>query len=305
LCLGLVLTFILAACTSEKNEPDPGTSSPSGGSAPAQLSSAVVIPEIKFEDFGIEVEYDKVILMGKIKAAVVEPGVRLEFLGVQPGWVSYKNAPVNGPLTISSSEVRLSDTEIDLTNQAINCGSYSIQVKACADANCKKFSTSDPAAFEKPAYLCAALSSSATEISSSSEAVWIFGAPTPIPEIGANATVAIGTYGSIKLTGDAYMESQPGIAVIGGTIRATGLSSFGDIDDTPVMGKSYSSGESFLGSSVPTSSTFGNDLEGVQQKDYFLIYFGTTVCLVRFEPKAASWASWPKQGTYWVATVHP
>lgn len=297
LCLGLALAFILIACTSGKtDEPDPSSTSGGGVSnVPPPLSSAVEIPEVKFDGFGVDAtsQYEKVSLMGTANGSAAVPIVKVEFLGIQSSWISFSP-------TLPSPIVKLANAVIDLSNSAIPCGTHNIQVKACLDQGCSagKFGTSEVKTFEKPAYMCAVSSSSIT-LSSSSKTPWKFGQPT-VAEVSLGESVSIGT-GSFKLSGD---DTQPDIQVVGGKIRETVVP---DSDDGIVPGNAYSSEESprGLGSTPPTSSDLG-DL-GVQKGDFYLIYLNSgDKYLVRFTPAGGvSWANWPKTCTYWLATQSP
>jgi len=301
-CLGLALSFILGACSGDKgtNSPEPGTSSAAPTYSSPPLSSAVVITEIMFSDFGVDAstEYEKIILMGAVDAAATLPIVKLEFLGVQPAWVSFTG-------TLPSAHVSLTKAVIDLANPAIPCGTINIQVKACVDAACSagKYGTSDSKTFEKPAYMCAASSSSITTLYSSSEVSWKFGGPQ-IVDVASGVPVAVGT-ATFTLSGD---DGQPDMTVVGGTVRIA--MSLGVDDDTVVPGKEYSSKETALGSTKPTTNMIGggDGKEGVQNQDYYLIYLNDGSKYLLYFSKsavAASWPNWPKMCTYWLATQSP
>jgi hypothetical protein len=288
-CLGLVLALVLAACGGDSGTNNMGGPSSDSG-APYAPSSEVKSDSVVIDGFGTELEGDRVSIVGKIFGTPANPIVIVEFSPAN--WFSSEISLPTPTVTLGGR------VYIDLDNPSITtCGKLPISVKACIDMACKTYSTKN-SEFDRPQSYCNS-SSSGADISSSSEAVWRFGEATPIADIPLNASISIGS-GSFRLSGD---DGQPSITVTGGTVRATGLSMIGD--DTPVPGTPYSSRENVLGSSVPTSSVFGNDNEGVQNKDYLLIYFGSTIYLLRLEAKSGS--PWPtaKQGTYWLATEHP
>jgi len=295
LCLGMALVFALAACTSESdNPPPPSTPGTSGGGVP--MSSEVVSEEAKFTNFDVIREYETVSITGTISAATKDPLVKVEFITNGSGWVSYKGNPVIGPITPSEADAvlfKLADAMIDLNNTVIPCATHNITVNACTSTG--KCSNKN-GSFEKPAYLCQS-SSSGTELSSSSEAVWIFGSPQ-FADVSINVSTPLGA-GSFVMSGD---DGQPSIEVFNGKIRyanAVGA-------DEVVPGTAYSSKENYLGSQAPTSSKLSDD-EGVQNGDYYLIYLNNgDKYLLQFKPKTGTpWPSWPKSCTYWKATESP
>jgi len=299
LCLGTALALALAGCTGDSgNNSPPPAGGNSGGNTPP-MSSTITSEEVKFsENFAITVEYETVRITGTINAAKKDPLVKLEFLIANgSGWLTYQGKPVTGTISYSVSDsislVRLSDAEIDLNNSAIPCGTHNMTVNACSSTNrCSNRNGS----FEKPAYMCA-VSSSGTELSSSSEAVWKFGPPQFI-DVSLNVSATLGA-GSFVLSGD---DGQPSIEVFNGKIRyanAVGA-------DEVVPGTAYSSKENYLGSQAPTSSKLSDD-EGVQNGDYYLIYLNDgNKYLLQFKPKTGTpWPSWPKSCTYWIATESP
>lgn len=296
LCWGVVLALVLAACSEDKNDSGGGGGTSSPSSEPYRLSSEVAGNDsVSIDGFGVDPESSRINITGTVYGTGVNPIVKVEFSPAS--YFSYESE-----LVLPSPTVKLTGkVYIDLANPSLTqCGQFDITVKGCLDMACSpgKYATRN-SKFERPASFCNSSSSEAM-VSSSSEVMWVFGSATPIPDVPMGQSVSIGT-GSFRLDGD---EGQPNITVAGGTVRATGLGSMGE-DDTPVAGKAYSSKENFLGSSVPTSSTYGNADEGVQNKDYLLIYFGSTVYLLRLEAKSGQ--PWPvaKQGTYWPATEHP
>jgi len=296
LCLGMVVALVLAACGGESSPsgPQSGASS-SGGYTP--MSSDVTSSQVTISDnFGVELDYEIVRITGTIQAAKVDPLVKVEFRVNGSGWVSYKGNPVTGAITFPVSDsvtlVRLSDAEIDLNNPSIPCSTLlTIQVVAYP-ASGEDNRGSKSGTFEKPAYMCA-ISSSGTEASSSSEAVWKFEAPH-FEDVILNSAVNIGS-GSFKLTGDD--DAQPDIEVTGGAIRRA--ESIGGDDDV-IPGKAYSVKN--LGSVVPSDTK-----EVLQNQEYYLIYLnnGDKYLLQFTKREGASWSSWPKKCTYWKATESP
>jgi hypothetical protein len=288
-CVGLVLTFVLAACTSDGGGGSGGSNSSSSG-AVYTPSSEVSASEVVFDGFGVgEPEYDIIILKGYIDAAPADPIVKLEFKGIQPGWVSYKDAPVNGSVSLNTSRVKLADYEIKLENPSIPCGSHNFTVEACT---AKNTCSTKNGTFTKEAYLCALSSSAGALLSSSSEATWKFGAPV-IVDASINTQIPMGT-GYLRIVED----SQSGIIeVTNGKIRRVEAIS----DDDVVPGKSYSSSESLLGSKPATALS-----DDLQNNEYYMVYLNdNSKYLVQFTKKGASWSSWPKTCTYWLALESP
>jgi len=302
-CLGLVLTFVIAACSSGGGSgPEPGKSSGSTGGPSLNLSSEQSGEKIDFsDDFEVYVSNELVLMKGTIDATSKEPIVRLEFItqngSSQPGWVKYKDDPVTGPLTVSTPFVKLNDVEIDLNNESISCGSHSITIKACTDPNCPAGKVaSRNGSFVKPEQMCVS-SSSAGAPSSSSEAVWVFGAPQS-GDANYNSSITVGS-GSVKLIGADEHDTQPDVEVSGGKIRRVDAVE----DDDIVPGKPYSSKKGAFGSDPATSSNLQD--EGLQQDDYYLIYLsGGDVYLIQFSKKTI-WPEYPKTYTIWRATEHP
>jgi len=301
LCLGMVLALVLAACSDGGKSPNgPQPSLSSSGGVVYQPSSEVKNEQVVFsENFGVSVEFETVVLTGTISSPQTAPIVRLEFTTSQAGWVSYKGTLVNGPISVNTPLVKLNDAEIDLKNPNIPCGvPQNLSVKACLDANCSpnKYSTRN-GSFEKPAHLCAALSSSAGAPSSSSSAVWKFGQSTVVDAL-SGTPITIGT-GSILLYGD--NSTQPDMKVTNGKIRRAGAIE----DDDVIPGKAYSSDESVgLGTSIPTLDKLDGD-DGLQNGEYYMVYLNdNSRYLVQFTPKT-TWGAWPKTCTYWLATESP
>jgi len=299
LSLGLVLTFVLAACSGSTSVPPDSTSS--SGGAVYHPSSDVQAPGIvEIRSFEVTTYGEKVYLTSSIEGSKEEPIVKVEILTTQPGWISYNDLGGN-PKTFSPGVKTITlNAEVDLNEASIKCSDnpHSITVKACIDQACSpgKYAT-ETGTFEKPGYLCV-LSSSGGALSSSSEAAWVFGAPQ-FNDVSLNSPVSIGS-GSFKLTGDD--DGQPDMEVTNGKIRLA--TSLGVDDESVVPGKSYSSKENALGSSVPASSKLEGEY-GVQNKEYYLIYLNDgNKYLVQFEGKP-KWIDWPKKCTYWLATESP
>jgi len=293
LCLGMVLTFVLAACDGGKDSPGDELSSGSGGgSVITNPSSEVKSDSIVFDDksFGTDLSGDKMYITGKIYGTVDLPIVKLEF---KPNNLISYDDDIDLPATNVTLTGRV---YIDLTSSSLSgCGTKQyIEIKACTDQNCKGYATKN-VEYVRPDRYCAASSSSVTAASSSSKTVWKFGQITTV-DVPYNTKVDIGS-GSFKLSGD---DGQPDIEVTGGKIRlATALCGSDDVEP----GKEYSSEKSCLGSEVPTTNSLGGDL-GVQMGEFYLIYYSDSKYLVQFEKKT-SWIDWPKKCNFWMATVSP
>jgi len=296
LYVGLIFTFVLAACGggSGGGESEVSSSSIVGGyTSSGSTNEAIISVDEFYTEPGAS---GKINVLGVISATKAVPVVKVEFT---TSWIT----AVDYGLPIKT--VDLTGTYIDLTNPAIPCGEHEIGVKGCTDATCKVSAESAVATanakFEKPQSYCNSSSSEAIP-SSSSEASWVFGAGTP-GTAAVNVSQSIGP-GSFKLTGDGVMDTQPGLEITGGTVRDLGLISMCGDDDVPVVGKPYPSA-SCLGNTVPTKPSLDPDF-GVQHKGYYLIYFGSsapyTIYLVRFEVLPPTW---PKNYTYWPVTEHP
>ncbi len=299
LCLGLVITFVLAACSSETT-----TDNSQGGNS-SESSNNYLSSDVKADGtvdiygFAVETSGSKVYISGNVEGSIEEPIVRVEVLGLQPSWISY-NSEGSNPKTYSPGVKTVSiDIELDLTQSSIECGKdYAVTLKACIDANCSagKFATKSGTFKKDPAYFCATSSAGGTPLSSSSEISWVFGGPQ-FADVPVNTSIPLGS-GSFKLTGDDQLEAQPVITVSGGTIRRA--ESLGGDDDV-VPGKAYSSRENVLGSKVPSGST-----EDVQNQELYIVYLsGGNKYLLQFTKGAESFASWPKKCTYWLATESP
>jgi len=300
-CLGLVITLVIAACSSDNPSnpalpPDPN--GPDGNTNYSSEANGEVIG-ICETCFTISVDElsSKVTIRASATATQEEPVVveELSINGGDRSWI--KNITYNGQPNLTPSKTVVLEAEIDLKEPAIECGKkYDIQFKACQDEACSqpKRATKN-SEFTKPStiYACqAANSSGGPGASSSSEAVWVFAAPQTADVI-LGLDIPIGS-GSFKLTGD--NDTQPDLVVSGGTIRrATGI---GDDDVEP--GKSYSSKYEVFGSEVPSGST-----EVAQEYQYYIIYFSDSKYLLLFSRIGDKWYNWPKKCTYWKATESP
>jgi len=299
LCLGLIVTLVIAACSSgsTNSPPDGGTSN--GGNV-NYSSDARNDGMIDITRFDLERSGDKVYISGNITGTLEEPVVRVELITTNNSWI--QNIEYNSQSGLTPSKTIVLTAEIDLTQASIECGKeYSVQLKACIDLACSndKIATKN-GTFDKPndLYACVANSSGGGGASSSSEAMWVFAGPEVNENVILNTAITIGS-GSFKLTGDS--DTQPPIEVSGGTIRrATSLGG----DDDVMPGKQYSSKEGVLGNTVPSGST-----ETLQQYEYYIIYFSDkSKYLLQFERgsfEGATWSKWPKKCTYWRATESP
>jgi len=283
-CLGLVLTLMIAACTEDTpNNPSGGTSS--GIEQP--MSSAPPLPGIlEIQGFDIMVSGENIYLVGNVVATRAEPIVKLEI--TPSNWVSY-NAE------LPSARFELVNVKVDFEKVPCKSDNY-FTVKACLDAGCSKDKEyHETKYFEKPNYHCETSSSGGAELSSSSESSWVFGAREEA-ELPANTEVSIGGAKITLKTDDAELDAQPSIRVNNGTIRRV-ESICGD--DDIQTGKSYSS--TCIGSTNPSATS-----EDWQNQEYYLIYiYGGDKYLIRMESSdgtPSTVARWPKKCTYWKAT---
>jgi len=293
-CLGLVLTFAIAACSGGGDEPSGGNSSNSNGGGGTSYSRPPDVDndKVKFSDnFDVYVEGNFVLMNGSVDGSAKDHIVKLEFLtnNAAQGWVTYNGSPVDGPVPgIDITTVSLRRAQIDLTNDAIPCGTHSLTIKACTQTDCAQKSKD----FEKPKSLCPDLNSSASEPSSSSEAVWVFGSPHE-GDFEYNKSLSIGS-GSIKAVGEDEMDTQPDLVVTGGTIKlALGIDEDAGITEN---------------TSYPAKSITPADVDGLQE-EYYLIYLNDgDIYLIQFLRKGEggmAWTKWPKKYIYWRAKEHP
>ncbi len=290
LSLGLVIALVFVACSNETNNPPANgdTSSNSNGSVPPDVNNDGVVD---FTQFSVSPSGEKVYISATIEGTFDEPIVKVEFLGIPSSWISSE------PYTLPSKNVRLNSV-IDLNEKSMDCKQYSVQVKACIDDACsEKKMAAKSGTFTKPDYMCGTSSAGGSGVSSSSESPWVFEAPRVV-DVPVNTSIEIGS-GSIKLTGDADLDAQPDITVIGGTIRRP--TAIGD--DDVIVGKEYSSSDKYLGSTAPSANT-----EVAQNYEYYLIYLSDgSKYLLQFlkGDNASSFASWPKKCTFWKAAKFP
>jgi len=310
-CLGIVLTIVLAACTSDSTDSGGGESASSSKSSGSTEPPGPVKGSLEISDLGVEVRKsgDKADLTGLVKGNSTTRILKIEFnLDKSANNWLYDldgNKSVNTNLTFDDPGVvshPLSNYYIDLTS--ISCGTIKFWVKACTDKDCKDSpTTSPPVEFEKG---CAASSSSESAPSSSSEEKkWKFGSPTTVEIKSPDELVKINSSVSFKFVGEEeIIDTQPNLEVDGGKVRyANSLC----VDEKVVPGKSYEvkdpkTGMECLGNSVPSKSKYD---EGVNEDDMFIIYSGDEKWLLLFQRGGDKWRMWPKKCTYWPATESP
>jgi len=329
-CLGLVITLVLAACSSDsptKNkEPDPnnpgGTSSGSGG-------TVGVIDVDGFEVKNYYPDSKRVVIEGTFIATPDDPIVKVTY-SISGGdsklsWISYDRSPLTGPITVNEQRsFDLNDAVINLNNEEIKCGiTYSINVTANTKSG--KGTAYGNGTFEKPSGLCSVANSSAVEISSSSMASWKFGAPTEgqaWPRMSYNLSGS----GSFKLLTDdesvqANQVDQPDIEITGGKIKGpvtpcvegTGTSAgpSGNINkdsDGNYYSATYSSEKDCLGSTPATHSNLSQiEGGGLQGREYYLIYLndGSAYLLFFTDGEGGSLTKYPLKYITWPATEKP
>jgi len=321
LCLGLLLTFVFAACSDDSNDDNGGgASSNSSGPTPPPTSAGQQGNSIKFDNppFGLdEQEGDKINLKGKVTGTSAVKIKKLEF-GIKPSvsnWLYGYNPDkdkyelVSGSVTIEAVGVSLNDYYIDLTGFSPNtCGQFEVWVKAYGgEGTALDTATSPIKTFTRANSYCSGSSSSQgfQAPSSSSESGWKFGGDHAQKDISWNTSFTLGS-GSIKLTGDPASETQPGLEVEKGKIVIEPISLApvqGEISTT----REYTSKELFTAGNNAASKL--PDDSGIQLFYYYIIYFdGGDKYAVQFSSKTGddnNWGAWPKKIEYWKATISP
>lgn len=318
-CLGLVLTFGLAACDNGG-----GGKHEDSSSSGAVYNPSSANPEgdsIYISNFKLGEPVDGIItLAGMVNTKGSATRIRrLEFITqagkTQPGWVSYDNSPVTGPIVnIEAKVINLNKAKIDLTNSAIGCGSHNITVKACPDATKEVGCQSDNGTFERPQSYCLPSSSSGAQ-SSSSEAVWKFDAVVSA-ELEKDEEKSMGTGASFKII--EYLvgtSTVTAVSITNGTIKELPNmpTTFDNSTDLgyPVADKEYPDGRKFIAEAstniCPSKDNSSNKpCIDITKEFYYLIYSssGNDKYLIRFEPKS-DWIEWPKVAKYWRVKVSP
>jgi len=326
LCLGLVITLVLAACSGDsptKSNPDPG---PNGGYS--SLGNVDVPGEVEIDGFDIVTEDKRVIISGTACGTKDDPVVKVTYSISSPGklgWISYNGSPLSGSISNDSRcfDPRDGDIDlkIDLKNTEIPCDQeFYINVEAVNKSGKKASREGKP--FKKTgSSLCNVGNSSGAELSSSSIASWKFGVPME-GQVYGNISYPLGS-GSFVLIDDpdyvppggtqGNMVDQPDLKITGGKIRGpvavcnyegTSAGTSGDVKP----GEIYSSEDKCLGS-TPATNTSLSQIEGLglQPRDYFLIYMdGGSIYLLFFtDGEGGSVSKWPLKYIYWPATDHP
>jgi len=305
LCLGLALIFALAACGGGGSDGEGSSNSNGSNSSPTPYSSAVKDDDgfITFDPDAPTIEVwcggNKCYLLGNISAPPKVPIKKLEFIGIPSDAISYTGAPVTE--SSNTTSISLNDAEIDLTKSSITCGEHTFTVKVCLDAACSagKYATKN-GTFAKPSDFCQ--SSSPSVMSSSSVAMWKFGAKETA-QVGDGGQRNIGS-ASITLRD----EAMGGIDVVSmsvsnGRVRYTNINFDinGFVGGYPVPNTDYP--HSIFNLESPEIKI------AVQINEYYLIIPNSgDKYLVRVEPKDGpdgSQGVWPKVVQYWKAEGGP
>jgi len=310
LCLGLALTFVLAACSSGSgSKPDEGNSSNSnnGGtpySSNVQDEDGFITFDPDDPSIGVDRMGNKYYLQGTISSPNRVPIKKLEFITTGSGWISYKDEPVTRPIDLDVNYIYLVDAEINLTNSSIPCGTHRFTVKVCLDAACStgKFGTKN-GTFEKPAdEFCLSSSAGGGGVSSSSEVKWRFGTKETA-SVGDGGSRSIGS-ASITLKDEKVNGADtPYMTVTNGRVRYAGINF--DIDSFvngyPQSNIDYPNNIFHLESSQTKTD--------VQINEYYLIITNSgDKYLVRVEPRDGpdgAQSLWPKVVHYWKAEGGP
>ena len=315
-CFGLVITLVLAACGGDSpTKPDQGSggNSSAGGVQPPKDAG-----DVKIDGFAITPYEKKVVIDGTVYATIDNPIVKVTFSipGGNNSWIKYQREtlPSNGVVNVNEQKTfDLNDAEIDLRQEDIPCGTpitVNVEVRSKLDSVARNGGT-----FTKP---CALTPSSVVEVSSSSVASWVFGAPTPGEAYGDIAyPIGSGQFTLLSGEGGTDVVDQPDLKITGGKIKLAtpcneqrGSSAGPEGDVYP--GEPYSSKENCLGNTPATDeklSQVGGEGLGVQQGDYYLIYLddnSNSVYLIFFTKKEGqSFTRWPIKYIYWPATGKP
>jgi hypothetical protein len=318
LCLGLALTFALAACTGGSGSHEEESSSSRGGNVP--MSSDVADAQLIFtvddppNDIYANFNSDRIELLGIFSAGNADAMKTLEF--IPSGWVKYNGNEVNSKITIPESKntyLNLSNEDafvyLDNKNLGNDCGKKEVQVKACLEnKDNKERCTSHKYEFNRPESYCA--TSSAGGASSSSAAAWKFGSKEGPKSAALNSKIEIsGFSASFTLTDPDIPGVQANISVSGGNVRYTNVNYTldGDPDngfnDYPVPNKSYPS-NLFKNMTGAQSSM---DIEGLNEYYIITASSGNDKYLVRIEYKTGSSnpTEWPKTIYYWKVLEGP
>jgi len=319
LCFGLMIILVLAACGSgNPTNPGSGSSSPSGGGT----SSGGVPGVIVFSsDFDVYTEGKYVKISGYVNATRGDPIVKVSFSFIGDGklsWIEYYGDSENGK-PLDGSTITVDDqkdfplsSQIKLSNDEIQCDkTYSISIEAWTESGAR---AGDGGTFKKEgSELCFVEPSSGSQPSSSSVASWVFGEPTEGQVRGETATpIGSGTFTLKQDMSDPGMVDQPNIQIVGGKIRGTVTVCNDDqtisagTDGNVIPGFAYSSKNDCLGSTPATSTNLGEE-EGLQPRDYYLVYLddGNVYLLFFTAGEGGGVSRYPLKYIYWRAAEHP
>jgi hypothetical protein len=294
LSVGLVLTFVLAACDTGNAGNKPGDSSSS--SAPyVPQSSGIVDDNINITGFVVSTVGTKINIALRVNATQDNPVRKVQFINTED-WILYNETPTREISFTEQTAVPILNLsgklEIDLTNASIPCGTRFFSIRACIkdgtdDKGCAK--TQDES-FTKPESFCL---SSSSEVSSSSEAGWKFGGVQSIsvPDGGE------GTMGSAKFR---ISETEDGasLTMTSGDIRDAGVGKVFDFDNSdegPMANKEYPNSKFKDMGTAQTKIDFTSD--------YYLVSFGSEKYLM--VTKTTNTFKWPKDINYWAVTQSP
>jgi len=320
LCLGLVITLVLAACSSGGgSSPSHETSSSSGYNG--ELSSNVQVDgKIEFEDdFKVDYSGKTATLFGTVKATVADPIVKIDFFinnsRTNASWILYNDEPVDGTIYLPNKLSGLGPNIAEITfsnDDDIPCDEeFRVSLDIYIESGKKGTAFWS---FKKPSKFCP-VSSSAGAVSSSSVAVWRFGQPT-VEEVFAGTPVTIVGSGGFELVGKVPLDGQPDLRIYNGKVRPANPCKDSDLDDID-PGEPYSSERNCLGNTPAKVSSLGKCEEGgfdvcyAQPEEYFLIYLEDDdgkiykIYLIQFKPIEGLYTTWPKKATYWEALEHP
>jgi hypothetical protein len=299
-CLGVVLTFMLAACPGGSDSPSDGESS---SSANVPVSSAVIDTTgniVITVEPNVDLADAEVRLRGQVDAGNLHI-VSLRF--IPDGWVKYNGAIMSSEQTWAENDgptniTLTSRTVIDLKQGNIPCGGISVSVEACTILeNGQRVSPQTPVFFTKPQSYCN--SSSSVEQSSSSEAVWKFGTLNSFEVLQSGTSkTGTGTIGSIDIT----LDENDGLKINLTNGKIQWLGGINDFEPTtadtyPVVGKAYPD------SKFKDKESFATVLD-IVNKDYYFVYSNDNSNKYLMRCEASSY-TWPKTVKYWPVTESP
>jgi len=281
------------------------------GSSSSGDDNGGYVPPIEIEsesivlaDTSTYVGSEKVQIYGKFLASRSDPILSLEF--TPSGWVKYKGEVQTSKITgLSETFINLNNSEVDLSNPAIMCGTnICVAVVACASGNkC----TNGLFCFEKPAELCSTSSSSGGGVSSSSQQVmWTFGAQEGPLSFSDGNTKSISGFSITLRNKEANGVQIVEISISDGNIRYTNVNYVADndtegFDNYPEPNHPYPNSIFKLMQSPVTS------LEIENLNEYYIITGSNDRYLIRVEPVGGPGTppDWPMKVRYWKVTDGP